>query len=313
MKIKILTTLFVFAATAFAATAFAATALATGVMRYNAAAGTITKYSTITNTITQGLEPVTATASDGSEPPKELLESFDKAFAKTEISSVGDMAETVLEVQADGTRIVTTEATSTTKAASLPNAPALKFTIRSAYKPDGSVEIQDVKYDTDGLQKELANALEKTAEGVKKSQQAASQGLYGVAFETNAPISRAVENAGLGALAGLGITGANINSTIITTLTGRGPNGQYQFKLETSTPAFDFKLAQPGVEIDYKVEASTASGTNSYLSDGRVESSSVSTKTNMIADIELPSQKNVTYKLHVKLGIDSSTEIKLIP
>jgi hypothetical protein len=303
MKIKIFTVLFVLATTAFAAET----------MRYSVAAGTITKYSTITNTITQSLEPVTATASDGSEPPKELLESFDKAFAKTEISSVGDMTETVLEVQADGTRIVTTEATSTTKAASLPNAPAIKFTMRIAYKPDGSVEIQEVKYNTDGLQKEVADALEKTAEGVKKAQQASSQGLYGVAFEPNTPISRTIENAGLGALAGLGITGANINSTIITTLTGRGPNGQYQFKLETSTPAFDFKLAQPGVEIAYQVEASTASGTNSYLNDGRVENSSVSTKTNMIADIELPGQKNITYKLRVKLGIDSSTEVKLSP
>jgi hypothetical protein len=308
MKVKILTALFV-----LASTALAATTLATEVMRYTAAAGTITKYSSITNTITQALEPVTATASDGSEPPKELLESFDKAFSKTEITSVGDMTETVLEVQADGTRIVTAEATSTTKAASIPNAPALKFTIRSAYKPDGSVEIQDVKYNTDGLQKELADALEKTAEGVKKSQQAASQGLYGVAFEPNAPVTRTIENAGLGALAGLGITGANINSKIITTLTGRGPNGQYQFKLETSTPAFDFKLAQPGVEIAYKVEASTASGTNSYLNDGRTESSSISTKTSMIAEIELPGQKNITYKINVKLGIDSSTEVKLLP
>jgi hypothetical protein len=308
MKIKTLTTLFM-----LASTALAATALATEVMRYTAAAGTITKYSSITNTTTQALEPVTATASDGSEAPKELLESFDKAFTKTEIASIGDMTETVLEVQADGTRIVTNEATSTTKAASIPNAAAIKFTMRIAYKPDGSVEVQEVKYNTDGLEKEIADALEKTADGVKTAQQAASQGLYGVAFEPNAPISRTIENAGLGALTGLGITGANINSTIITTLTGRGPNGQYQFKLETSTPAFDFKLAQPGVEIAYKVEASTATGTNSYLTDGRVESSSVSTKTNMIADIILPGQNNITYKINVKLGIDSSTEIKLLP
>ena len=303
MKTKILTTLLVLASSAFAAET----------MRYSAAAGTITKYSTITNTTTQALEPVTATASDGSEVPKELLESFDKAFVKTDISSVGDIIETVNEVQADGTRIVTNKATSTTKAASIPNAAAIKFTMRIAYKPDGSVEIQEVKYDTDELQKEVAAALEKSADGVKKAQQAASQGLYGVAFEPNTPISRTVENAGLGALAGLGITGANIKGTITTTLTGRGPNGQYQFKNEVSTPAFDFKLAQPGVEIAYKVEASTASGTNSYLNDGRIESSSISTKTSMIADIELPGQKNVTYKLRVKLGIDSSTQIKLIP
>ena len=303
MQIKILTALFVLASTAFAAET----------MRYIATAGTITKYSTITNTITQALEPVTATASDGSEPPKELIDSFNQAFAKTEISSVGDMAETVTEVRTDGTRIVTNEGTSTTKAASLPNAPAIKFTTRIAYKPDGSVEVQDVKYNTDGLQKEVADALEKTADGVKKAQQAASQGLYGVMFETNTPISRTIENASLSILAGLGVTGANINSTIVTTLTGRGPNGQYQFKLETSTPAFDFKLAQPGVEIAYSVEASTASGTNSYLNDGRIENSSVSTKTTMIADIELPGQNNVTYKLRVKLGIDSSTEVKLIP
>jgi hypothetical protein len=301
------TALLVLASTALA------TALATETMRYTATAGTITKYSSVTNTITQALEPVTATASDGSEPPKELLESFDKAFVKTEISSLGDITENVIEVQSDGTRIVSSAATSTTKAASIPNAPAIKFTIRSAYKPDGSVEILDVKYDTDGLQKEVAEALEKTAGGVKQAQQAASQGLYGVAFEPNAPVSRTIQNAGLGALAGLGITGANINSTIITTLTGRGPNGQYQFKLETSTPAFDFKLAQPGVEIAYKVEASTAKGTNSYLNDGRTENSSVSTKTTMNAEIILPGQAKVTYKLRVKLGIDSSTEIKLIP
>jgi hypothetical protein len=298
----VLTTLFILATTAFAA----------DTMRYTAAAGTITKYGSITNTTTQALEPVTATASDGSEAPKELLESFNKAFTKTEIASIGDITETVLEVQTDGTRIVTTETISTTKAASLPNTPALKFTIRSAYKPNGNVEIQDVKYNTDGLPKEIAAALEQSTDGVKKAQQAATQGLYGMAFETNKPISRTVENAGLGALAGLGITGSNINSTIITTLTGRGPTGQYQFKLETSTPAFDFKLAQPGVEIAYRVEASTATGTNSYLSDGRVETSKASTKTSMIADIELPGQNNIKYKLRVKLGIDSSTEIKLI-
>ena len=303
MKTKILTTLFV----------LASSALATETMRYTASTGTITKYSTITNTTTQALEPVSATASDGSEAPKELLESFDKAFAKIQTSSIGDMTETVTEVLADGTRIVTSEGTNTTKTTSLPNAPAIKFTIRIAYKPDGSIEIQEVKYNTDGLQKEVAAALEKTANDVKKAQQAASQGLYGVAFETNTPISRTVENAGLGVLAGLGIIGANINSTVITTLTGRGPNGQYQFKNEVSTPAFDFKPQQAGVNIAFKIEASTASGTSSYLNDGRVESLSASTKTSMIADTELPGQKNVTYKLRVKLGIDSSTEIKLIP
>jgi hypothetical protein len=303
MNLKILTVLFV----------FASTALAAETMRYTATAGTITKYSTITTTTTQALEPITATASDNSQAPKELLESFEKAFTKTEIASIGDITEKVLEVQADGTRIVSSEATSTTKAASLPNAPALKFTIRSAYKPDGSVEVQEVKYNTDGLETELADALEKSTDSVKQAQQAASQGLYGVPFEPNAPTSRTIENAGLGALAGLGITGANINSTIITTLTGRGPNGQYQFKLETNTPEFDFKLTQPGVEIAYKVEASTATGTNSYLNDGRVENSSVKTKTTMIADINLPGQKNITYNIRVKLGIDSRTEIKLIP
>ena len=55
MKIKILTALFVLASTAIAAET----------MRYTATAGTITKYSSITNTITEALEPVTATASDG--------------------------------------------------------------------------------------------------------------------------------------------------------------------------------------------------------------------------------------------------------
>ena len=58
MKIKILTLLFV----------MSSTALAADTMRYTAAAGTITKYGSITNTTTQALEPVTATASDGSEP-----------------------------------------------------------------------------------------------------------------------------------------------------------------------------------------------------------------------------------------------------
>jgi hypothetical protein len=300
MKTKILTMLFVLATTAFASET----------MRYSAAAGTVTKYSSTTNTTTQLLEPVTATASDGSESSKELLDSFNEIFATTENSSESAITETVLEVQADGTRIVTTEAT---EAESSPNAPALKFTIRSAYKPDGSMEIQKVKYDTDTLRNEPSDALEETANGPKKPRQAAVQGLYGVAFETNAPISRTVENACLEALVGLAVSSANVNCTITTTMTGRGPNGQYRFRIETNTPAFDFKLAHPGVDIAYKVEASTSSSSNSYLIDGRVETSKTASKTRMILDIDWPVQKNITYKLHVKLGIDSSTEVKLIP
>jgi hypothetical protein len=300
MKIKILTILFVLASSAFA----------TETMRYSAAAGTVTKYSSITNTTTQLLAPVTATTSDGSEPSKKLLDSFNEIFATTENSSQNAITETVLEVQADGTRIVTTEAT---EAESSPSAPALKFTIHSAYKPDGSIEIQEVKYGTDTLQNEPSDALEETADGPKKPQQAAVQGLYGVAFETNAPISRTVENACLEALAGLAVSRANVNCTVTTTMTGRGPNGQYRFRIETNTPAFDFKLAHPGVDIAYKVEASTSSGLNSYLIDGRIETSKTASKTRMILDIDWPVQKNIRYKMHIKLGIDSSTEIKLIP
>jgi hypothetical protein len=280
MSVKqiVLTTLIVLASTAFAAET----------MRYTAAAGTITKYSSSTNTTTQLLEPVTAIVSDGSEPSTELMDSFNQIFATTENSSVSDITETVLEVQADGTRIVTKEAI---KAESSPSAPALKFTTRSAYKPNGTIEIQEVKYDTDSLQNELSDVLEETDDGVKKATQTALQGLYGVAFETNVPINRTVEDACLEALAGLAVGRANVNCAVTTTMTGRGPNGQYQFRIETNTPEFDFKLAHPGVDITYKVEPSTASSTNSYLIDGRVETSKTVSKTRMILDIDWPVQK----------------------
>jgi hypothetical protein len=307
-----LTALSVLAATILSAMTLAAVALAaTETMRYRVPAGTVTKYASSSDTAMRVLEPVVVTASDGSTPPKELGETITKSFNETKIQTTGETTETVLEVQADGTHLVTSDASATTKSANAPETAPIRFVLQVAYKPDGTVEVREAKYMTDGLEKGVADALEKTAAGLKSSQQAAYDGLYGVAYEPNTPVTRTVENAALNALSGLGVTGTNVQSTINTTLTGRGTDGQYQFKHETSTPAFEVKLERQGLKIQYAFEGFTTTGTSSYLADGRAERTQVTSSMTMGIEMTVPGPDTITYQIKARLGIDSSTNVEL--
>jgi hypothetical protein len=288
-----------------------AVALAAETMRYTVPAGTVTKYASSSDTAMRVLEPVVVTTSDGSAPPKELAETITKSFNETKIMTTGETTETVLEVQADGTHLVSSEASTTTKSANAPEGAPIRFVLQVAYKPDGTVEVRDAKYITDGLGKEVADALEKTAAGLKSSQQAAYEGLYGVAYEPNTPVTHTIENAALNALNGLGVTGTNVQSTINTTLTGRGTDGQYQFKHETNTPAFEVKLEQQGLKIQYAFDGFKTIGTSSYLADGRTERTQVSSSMTMGIEMTVPGPEKITYQIKAKLGIDSTTGVEL--
>ena len=290
-------------------------ALAAETLVYNPAAGTTTKYR-LENITDAAFTIVDATASDGSKVPDELVNALKSALSKLKTTSITDSTERVLEVQGDGTRIVENQGVTQTKVESsqpIPPNPAIKLRILTAYRPGGSVDIQELKYDTTGLSPELAQALESASDSVKKASQSSQSGLYGVPYEVGQ--ARTLTQDASSVLNAAGLSGAELASTEVRTFTGRGPAGQFQFSSTYNVSASGTVASNGGGSsgIGLKIESATGTGTSSYLADGRPERSNATISQKGTLRLVLPAQNGLEYTLNTRFESTTMTKLEQRP
>ena len=290
----------------------ASVALAAETLTYTVAAGTVTKYRQ--QNVTDAAFTITdAKASDGSKVPDDLIAALKQSLSKLKTSSTIETTERVLEVQADGTRLVEAQTITQTKVESsvpIPANPPIKFRMISAYKPGGVVEVQDLKYDTTGLNPEVASALEKGANAVKAAATAGSNGLYGVPFEAGKPITLTSNASGV--LAGAGLSGSDVTGSEVRTFTGRGAQGQYQFS-STFSVTGNVKGGEGNTGVALAIETASGTGSSSFLPDGRPERSSSSLQQRGTLRLTLPAQSGIDYQISTKYESTTVNSLEIQP
>lgn len=161
----------------------------------------------------------------------------------------------------------TATVTSKTATFSVPT-QTLKYSSVTAYKPDGTTQLQDLKYDRNSFPGNTPDAMIDDLENnLKTALSSAKPTVYGQHYELNQPLffEYRIQNSGFGAIE------ATINGT--RTLKSIGDQGQLEFEVTTTTNAFKTKLelTKLGMTSEYDFPSSTANSSERYLTDGRLE------------------------------------------
>jgi hypothetical protein len=260
---------------------FSSTAFAVQILNYTVPLGTVTKYQQ-TSTTKTNFSNINFSLADGSSVSQGLQQAlqevananFKDSKSITEIATI----ETVLELQSDGTRIVETGYDSMTNSIvgiKLSPASKIKFNTKSAYHPDGKVEILNVKYDPASFPNAISlEALSKLETEILPTLQQATPHVYGTEWELGQPLffEYQIRN-----------TGLNISSRVSEsrTLTSIGTQGQFEFQALSKVDAYKTTIDPDGTgntTLEYNFPESTLNIFERYLNDGRLERS-VSHKT----------------------------------
>ncbi len=294
----------------FVTLAFAATAIAAETILYAPAQGTVTKY---TGSVVNSGKIVSfeITASDGSKVPESLSSTFSQALESgLNLKVQSSTTETVTEVRADGTRVVQTDATSGTSAIAGVNTPPQKWVQTVAFKPDGQIEVLDVKFDIQNADPQLAKTLDQTAQNLKNSIPAQYTGLYNTPFEIGQALQTTTRS---NPAVILGASGADVESVTTRTLRSKGDQGQYVFDVASDTPAFQFEQTLPNQPkpFKYAFDAFKTAGTESYLSDGRLERTTIQTSGRIQFELTIALGDGLEYlvKAATDLQIQTTREI----
>ncbi len=294
----------------FVTLALAATAIAAETMLYAPAQGTVTKY--MGSVVNSGkVVSFEITASDGSKVPESLSSSLPQNLEMgLNLSIRSSMTETVTEVQADGTRVVRTEATSEIGAIGGVTIPPQKWVQTVAFKPDGQVEVLDVKFDTQNADPQLAKTLDQTAQNLKTSIPAQYAGLYNTPFEIGQALQTTTRS---NPASVLGASSADVESVTSHTLRERGAQGQFVFDVVSNAAAFAFEqtVANQPKPFKYAFEPYTTTGISSYLSDGRLERTTTQTNGRIRFEfvIALGDGLEYTVKATADQQVQTTTEI----
>jgi hypothetical protein len=246
--------------------------------------------------------------------PSELVDALKGALSTLKTTYTTDTTEKVLEVQADGTRLVESLSVTTTKvepSQPTPTTPPLKFRTVTAYRSNGSVDVTELKYDTSGLDQASAKALEATSANVRAALQDGLHSIYGVPYEIGKAVTL-TSNASA-ALSTLGLTGTGLNSSEVRTLTGRGTSGQYQFSSTYAVVPGQASSSTGEVGIGMVIESASGTGTSSYLADGRPERSQSTIVQQGGLRLQLPAQNGLEYVINTRFESTTRSTLTVQP
>jgi hypothetical protein len=266
---------------------------------YTPAPGTKTRYQYVTTTSAQILDfsLTGASAQQQDQIKQQLLSSTN---TRTEMENV----ETVLKLEADGSRRVSGTLTMTITAGAGGQSIKAGFNSVTLYKADGSTVIEQFKLDKARTDKAIADSLEANSVSFKNLfSQASSFSFYGKTLSER-PTEVVVEIPAPAMAANL-----NLKYRMRTqfTLLGRTPNGGYRIGSTSQLEPVNYSGTQQGAKITLKLEATPAKGEIVLFSDGRVERATA--PSDMTLSTTTTAQQNaMKYTLRIK----SNTDIKTV-
>ncbi len=255
-------------------TGFSSFAFAVQNLNYTVPLGTVTNYKSLSVNQTS-FNDVTVSNEDGTPVKKSLQDAFTAGFKDFNSTTAASVTETVIDVLADGTRVVdaTNTATVQTKSGTITiPIQTIKYSTTTAYLANGQVQLQALKYDRSTLPANITESvIESLEQDLKTSLSNAQPSIYGQGYELNQPLffEYKIQNLGFGQIE------AQVSGS--RTLINIGTQGQLEFQIQTTTNAYTAKLEFQGLTMvsEYQFPASTINSTQIYLSDGRLEHSSL--------------------------------------
>lgn len=264
-------------------------------LSYTVPVGTVTRYRT-TQTNALQVQNITATSADGSPAPEAVLTSLRAAFEQVSVTTTGvtDSTETVLAVEADGTRVVESRSVlrTTSPGAGAQAMPPSSFRAVVAYRPDGRLEVRELKLDAAGLAPELAGALEALYRGSLTGTGQQPTGLYGRPIEVGQPVTSTTEVSIPLPLPGLKVEDLKLRADTTLTLQGRTPAGLSVVRTLTRVAPTLFKAGLPGsvpaASLVVSLGENLTAGRTLYLADGRISRSTFTTNATLTLSLPLP-------------------------
>jgi hypothetical protein len=235
--------------------------------------GTITNYRSTSKT-TARLVSSDVLRPDGSVAPAGTSAAIIQGIlAGMNLQTLEESRDTVREVTADGSRIVQTQGEVKIINQSGLNLPTQRFTYTLVYSTNGQVTLQDLRFDTTNLSRNLAMIVERHAQAMRDSLSAQFVGAFSVGFVVGQ--SRAFRRLERVALIS-DLSPVELESSIERTFTDRGVRGNYVFDLKTQLPEFAVQQPLPisTTPVRYHFEPTTSLSKQSFMADGRLEGSS---------------------------------------
>jgi hypothetical protein len=266
---------------------------------YTPAPGTKTRYQYVTTSSAQILDfSLTGATAQQQEQIKQQL------LSSTNTRMEMDNTETVLKLEANGSRRVSGVVSMTITSGASGQAVKAGFNSVTVYKPDGSVVVEQFKIDKARTDQAIASALEANSSSFKNLfSQASGFSFYGKTLSER-PTEVVAE---IPAPA----TAANLNlkyrMRTLYTLLGRTSGGGYRIASTSQLEPVNYSGTQQGAKITLKLEATPAKGEITLFSDGRVERATV--PSDMTLTTTTSAQQNA---MRYTLRIKSNTEIKTV-
>lgn len=267
-------------------------------------AGLITNYRSTLKTTARLVSSEVVRADGTAAPAGTGAAIIQGIVAGMNLQTLEESTDTILEVRSDGSRVVQTRGEIKSINQSGLNLPPQRYTAVLVYQPDGQVRVQDVRFDTTNLSRNMIAIVERNARAMQDGLPAQFVGAFSVGFV----VGQSRDFTRLERVALIAdVAPVELQSSIQRTLTERGVRGNYVFDLTTRLPAFEAQQSLPisTTPVRYSFEPTTSSGVQSFMADGRLERSRSETTTRFRMEFTLASS---VIRMVIDLGTERSQE-----
>ena len=274
-------------------------------LKFSVPVNTTWTYVQKISTKTVPLDPV-FTPEAGKKVPAKLEQSIKKGLGTSVSATRNLITEKVVGIK-DGSSTVSVNVTSTTATVNNGQKPVKqtsKWSFNRIYSSDGKVKISDFKYDTTGLKEPTLSALKNQTTNAQSTELARFQQLYGLPLTIAALVGSSAEYTRT-VIYDAKKPALNVKVSTARTFKGRGTKDQYIFKTNATVNGYSYSKTVRKSDFTYNFDPAKSSSEDSYLPDGRLQSSSATTtSTSTISYLTTFAKVKVT----VKLGFSSTTE-----
>jgi hypothetical protein len=288
--------------TAFGQTATPATQ---ATLKFDVPANTSWSYVQKVTTKTEPLEPV-FTPEAGKKIPAKLEQTIKNGLRSSVSATRNVITEKVVGVK-DGSSTVAVSVTSTTAAVNIGQKPTKqisKWSFNRVYTLDGKVSIRDFKFDTTNVKEPALTAYKNQSQNTQNTELARYQQLYGLPLTEAALVGSNTEYS-RNVFYDAKKPGLSVKVSSARTFKGRGGKNEYIFKTSATVGGYNYKKSVRKSEFNYVFDPAKSNSQDTYLPDGRLQSSSgTTTSASTISYLTTFTGVKVT----VKLGFTSTTE-----
>jgi hypothetical protein len=281
-------------------------------LKFDVPVNTIWTYVQKISTKTTPIDPI-FTPETGKKVPVKLEQGIKKGLGTSVSATRNVITEKVVGIK-DGSSTVAVNVTSTTATVNNGQKPVKltnKWSFNRIYSSDGKVSISEFKYNTTGLKESTLTALKNQTANAQSTELARFQQLYGLPL-TEASLVGSSNEYNRNVIYDTSKPALNVKVSTARTYKGRGTKDQYIFKTNATVNGYSYSKTVRKSEFTYNFDPAKSSTEDTYLPDGRLQSSSgTTTSTSTISYLTTFTGVKVTVKLGFSSVTETTTELQL--